>query len=224
MSACLCALFDLVSADVQSYRDLTTSFVNILKQVVEHRLPKPYNYHSAPAPFIQVLLTVSMGSFFCQYMHFWVTFWFSFFSWQIKLLKILAVLGTGDKKASNSMYSVLSDVLRKAEPSGNIGNALIYECISTIASIHPNTKLLESAAVQTSRFLKVRVLYGHSVITYLGQVSFLSMSSDLWLQNESHNLKYMGIDALGRIIKINPDFAEEHQLAVIDCLEVCTYL
>ena len=39
-------------------------------------------------------------------------------------------------------------------------------------------------------------------------------------QNESHNLKYVGIDALSRIIKINPDFAEEHQLAVIDCLEV----
>lgn len=162
MSACLCALFDLISADVHSYKDLTSSFVSILKQVVEHRLPKPYNYHSAPAPFIQ-----------------------------IKLLKILALLGAGDKKASNNIYSVLGDVLRKAEPSGNIGNALIYECISTITAIHPNAKLLESAAAQTSRFLK----------------------------NESHNLKYMGIDALGRIIKINPDFAEEHQLAVIDCLE-----
>lgn len=34
----------------------------------------------------------------------------------------------------------------------------------------------------------------------------------------------MGIDALGRLIKINPDIAEEHQLAVIDCLEVrCSY-
>jgi len=40
------------------------------------------------------------------------------------------------------------------------------------------------------------------------------------LQSDSHNLKYMGIDALGRLIKINPDIAEEHQLAVIDCLEV----
>jgi AP-4 complex subunit epsilon-1 len=30
----------------------------------------------------------------------------------------------------------------------------------------------------------------------------------------------MGIDALGRLIKINPDIAEEPQLAVIDCLEV----
>lgn len=39
-------------------------------------------------------------------------------------------------------------------------------------------------------------------------------------QSDSHNLKYMGIDALGRLIKISPDIAEQHQLAVIDCLEV----
>ncbi len=39
--------------------------------------------------------------------------------------------------------------------------------------------------------------------------------------SENHNYKYMGIDAVGRVIKINPDFAEQHQLAVIDCLEVC---
>ncbi|KAK1695059.1 hypothetical protein QYE76_011756 [Lolium multiflorum] len=40
-----------------------------------------------------------------------------------------------------------------------------------------------------------------------------------FIQSDSHNLKYMGIDALGRLIKINPDIAEEHQLAVINCLE-----
>ncbi len=42
-------------------------------------------------------------------------------------------------------------------------------------------------------------------------------------QSENHNYKYMGIDALGHIIKLNPDFAEKHQLAVIDCLEACCY-
>jgi AP-4 complex subunit epsilon-1 len=42
-------------------------------------------------------------------------------------------------------------------------------------------------------------------------------------QSENHNYKYMGIDALGRIIKLNPDFAEKQQLAVIDCLEACCY-
>ncbi|XP_057830971.2 AP-4 complex subunit epsilon [Cryptomeria japonica] len=162
MGASLCALYDLITADANSYKDLATSFVNILKQVAEHKLPKGYDYHRTPAPFIQ-----------------------------IKLLKILALLGAGDKQASENMYTVLGDVFRKCDPTGNIGNAIGYECICTVASIYPNSKLLEAAAEITSRFLK----------------------------SDNHNLKYMGIDALGRVIKINPDFAEEHQLAVIDCLE-----
>ena len=35
----------------------------------------------------------------------------------------------------------------------------------------------------------------------------------------SHNLKYMGLDALGGIVSINPRQAQEHQTAVMDCLE-----
>jgi AP-4 complex subunit epsilon-1 len=110
---------------------------------------------------------------------------------QIKLLKILAVLGSGDKQASGHMYTVLGDIFRKGDTASNIGNAILYECICCISSIFPNPKMLEAAAETTSKFLK----------------------------SDSHNLKYMGIDALGRLIKINPDIAEEHQLAVIDCLE-----
>lgn len=55
MSAALCALFDLVSSDVKGFKNLAASFVSILKQVAEHRLPKAYDYHRTPAPFIQVL-------------------------------------------------------------------------------------------------------------------------------------------------------------------------
>ncbi|PWZ30268.1 AP-4 complex subunit epsilon [Zea mays] len=109
----------------------------------------------------------------------------------IKLLKILAVLGSGDKQASGHMYTVLGDIFRKGDTASNIGNAILYECICCISFIFPNPKMLEAAAETTSKFLK----------------------------SDSHNLKYMGIDALGRLIKINPDIAEEHQLAVIDCLE-----
>ncbi|KAF8391907.1 hypothetical protein HHK36_022247 [Tetracentron sinense] len=162
MGATLCPLFDLITVDVNSYKDLVISFVNILKQIAERRLPKSYDYHQMPAPFIQ-----------------------------IRLLKILALLGSGDKQASENMYTVLGDIFRKCESSSNIGNAVLYECICCVSSIYPSPKLLEAAAEVTSKFLK----------------------------SESHNLKYMGIDALSRLIKINPDIAEEHQLAVIDCLE-----
>ncbi|KAK1367694.1 AP-4 complex subunit epsilon [Heracleum sosnowskyi] len=162
MGATLCPLFDLVSVDVSTYKDLVVSFVSILKQVAERRLPKAYDYHQMPAPFIQ-----------------------------IKLLKILALLGNGDKQASGQMYTVVGDIMRKSDTTSNIGNAILYECICCVASIFPNTKLLEAAADAISKFLK----------------------------SDSHNLKYMGIDALGRLIKISPDIAEQHQLAVIDCLE-----
>jgi len=162
MGATLCPLYDLILEDPNAYKDLVVSFVNILKQVAERRLPTSYDYHQMPAPFIQ-----------------------------IKLLKILAVLGSGDKQASGHMYTVLGDIFRKGDSASNIGNAILYECICCISCIFPNSKMLEAAAETTSKFLK----------------------------SDSHNLKYMGIDALGRLIKINPDIAEEHQLAVIDCLE-----
>ena len=40
-----------------------------------------------------------------------------------------------------------------------------------------------------------------------------------FLKASSHNLKYVGIDALSRIVRINANYANEHQIAVIDCLE-----
>ncbi|KAF3449258.1 hypothetical protein FNV43_RR09986 [Rhamnella rubrinervis] len=162
MGATLCPLFDLITIDVNSYKDLIVSFVSILKQVAERRLPKSYDYHSMPAPFIQ-----------------------------IRLLKILALLGRDDKQASEKMYTVVGDIFRKCDSNSNIGNAILYESICCVSSIYPNPKLLEAAAEVISRFLK----------------------------SDSHNLKYMGIDALGRLIKISPEIAEQHQLAVIDCLE-----
>ncbi|XVF13778.1 hypothetical protein REPUB_Repub08aG0236800 [Reevesia pubescens] len=162
MGATLYPLFDLITVDVNSYKDLVISFVSILKQVAERRLPKSYDYHQMPAPFVQ-----------------------------IKLLKILALLGSGDKQASENMYTVVGDIFKKCDSSSNIGNAVLYECICCVSSIYPNPKLLESAADVISKFLK----------------------------SDSHNLKYMGIDALGRLIKISPEIAEQHQLAVIDCLE-----
>ncbi|KAL3651019.1 hypothetical protein CASFOL_007422 [Castilleja foliolosa] len=162
MGATLCPLFDLISVDTDKYKDLVISFVNILKQIAERRLPKSYDYHQMPAPFIQ-----------------------------IKLLKILALLGSGDKKASEQMYTIIGDIMRKCDSSTNIGNAILYECVRCVSSLHPNPKLLEAAADAISKFLK----------------------------SDSHNLKYLGIDALSRLIKISPEIAEQHQLAVIDCLE-----
>ncbi|KAG6778420.1 hypothetical protein POTOM_018284 [Populus tomentosa] len=231
MGATLCPLFDLITIDANSYKDLVVSFVSILKQVAERRLPKVYDYHQLPAPFIQNHLFLHYPKaedmwhgLFDFFGDFDVVLVYSCHMIQkdvqllslihpssnmhtagtlfvlscivelhdIRLLKILALLGSGDKQASEHMYTVVGDIFGKCDSSSNIGNAVLYECICCVSSIHPNPKLLEAAADVIARFLK----------------------------SDSHNLKYMGIDALGRLIKLSPEIAEQHQLAVIDCLEV----
>ncbi|KAL0026447.1 hypothetical protein WJX79_010441 [Trebouxia sp. C0005] len=162
MSAALCALQEAIQRDPKPYKNLIPSFVSILKQVAEHRLPKAFDYHRTPAPFLQ-----------------------------IKLLRILGQLGASDKQASDNMYAVVADSMRRGNTGHTIGNAIVYEAVRTIANIYPNPTLLQSAAEMISTFLK----------------------------SSSHNLKYVGIDGLARIVRINPKYAAEHQLAVIDCLE-----
>ena len=44
-------------------------------------------------------------------------------------------------------------------------------------------------------------------------------SINKFLESENNNLKYLGINALISIVTVNPKFALEHQLTVVDCLE-----
>ncbi|RAW25279.1 AP-4 complex subunit epsilon [Phytophthora cactorum] len=162
MGATLCILHDLAEATPTDYKDLVPSFVSILKQITEHRLPREFDYHRIPAPWIQ-----------------------------IRLLKILALLGQADQQTSEGMYEVLHDVMRRADTGINVGYAIIYECVQTVTTIYPNSTLLDAAAASISRFI----------------------SSD------NHNLKYLGVTGLAAIVKDHPRYAAAHQMAVIDCLE-----
>jgi AP-4 complex subunit epsilon-1 len=162
MSAAVCALHELILHDAEPHKNLTSSFVSVLKQVIDKRLPKSYEYHKTPAPFVQ-----------------------------IKLLKILAILGAHDKATSNEMYSVLEDTLERASTKNQIGNALVYETVRTISSIYPHPQLLAQCALVISRFIK----------------------------STNNNLKYVGLNALACIVNVNPAYAAEHQMAVVDCLE-----
>lgn len=162
MAAGLNGLFDLAKKDARAYTSVVPSVVVILKQIIEHRLPRDYDYHRIPAPWLQ-----------------------------IKLLKLLALLGHANQRASEEMYEVLRQTLQAAEPKTTIGYAIMYECIKTITRIYPQKDLLAAAAENTSRFIT----------------------------SENRNLRYIGIDALSAIVSVNPEFAKEHQMVVIECLE-----
>lgn len=103
----------------------------------------------------------------------------------------MGITGKADAAASSGMYEILLDALNKADVGVNAGYAVVYECVKTIAVIYPNPKLLDAAGEAISRFIRSR----------------------------SHNLKYLGVTGLAMIVESNPQYAAQHQLAVMDCLE-----
>jgi AP-4 complex subunit epsilon-1 len=70
-------------------------------------------------------------------------------------MKILTLLGAGEKHMNENMYSVFVELLKRSDPASNIRNAILYECICTITTIHASPRLLEMAIEITSYFLKV---------------------------------------------------------------------
>lgn len=160
MSATLNLLEYLVEKDTRVWKDIVPTLVSILKQVVQKRLPKHYEYHHVPAPWTQV-----------------------------KILRLLGILGANDKRVSEHMYDTLSDVM-KQPTTNNAAYALIYECVKTITSIHPKPALLEAAASSISQFIT----------------------------SKSNNLKYIGIDGLSMIMTIDARHVQQHQNQVVDCL------
>ena len=62
MGASLHLLHEMIEAHPPAMKDLVPSFVSILKQITEHRLPSSFDYHRMPAPWIQIkLLQVRHG-------------------------------------------------------------------------------------------------------------------------------------------------------------------
>ncbi|XP_022109150.1 AP-4 complex subunit epsilon-1-like isoform X2 [Acanthaster planci] len=154
---------DLIKENPAANKQLVRPLVAVLRQVAGHKLSSDVEYHGVSAPWMQ-----------------------------IRLLRMLARLGTGDEHHSNLMYDLLDDMIEQTSTlSHNIAYAVQYECLITIASIHPHEQLLNKAAQCIRKFLK----------------SF------------NYNLKYMGICALSAILKVFPSCGEEHQMTVIDCLD-----
>eukprot|EP00056_Hartaetosiga_gracilis_P012748 m.203964 g.203964 ORF g.203964 m.203964 type:complete len:1265 (+) comp13738_c0_seq1:100-3894(+) len=162
MAASLNLFYDMIKDDGHKYKDLVSSFVSILKQVIENRLPKEFNYHRVPAPWVQM-----------------------------KLLRILAILGADDRSSSESMYEVLRDCLQRADVQSSAAYAVVYECAITCTKIYPSSQLVELAAKSVGRFLRT----------------------------DNNNLKYLGITALASIVTVNPAYARAHKALVIECLD-----
>ncbi|XP_031227653.1 AP-4 complex subunit epsilon-1 isoform X2 [Mastomys coucha] len=144
MAASLHIYLRMIKENSSGYKDLTESFVTILKQVVGGKLPVEFSYHSVPAPWLQ-----------------------------IQLLRILGLLGKDDERTSELMYDVLDESLRRAELNHNVTYAILFECVHTIYSIYPKSELLEKAAKCIGKFVlspKINLKYlGLKALTYVIQ-------------------------------------------------------
>ena len=110
-------------------------------------------------------------------------------------------------------------------PSFPPGNALVYECVKAAAAIHPSPVLIAGAMESVSRFLASRC------VAWLGLSSILPATSLRLLcafpptcllllllpftlsccpprPHRENNLRYAGIDALTRLVHIDPKHAQ----------------
>lgn len=94
---------------------------------------------------------------------------------QLKLLQILAVLGAGDKAASEHMYTVVAETMRRGNTGHTIGNAIVYECVRTITTIYPNPPLLQSGVWGSL----------HAVFVW-GSTESTHIHADITEQNATH--------------------------------------
>jgi len=125
MAATLPFYKEMALTNPEKIKELVGPFTAILKQVIENRLPKEFNYHRFPGPWIQN-----------------------------SILEILCLLGKDDQHSSEMMYEVIGQCLRNADKIGiNIGYATVYQCVKTICTIYPNSQLIELASNTISRFL-----------------------------------------------------------------------
>eukprot|EP01053_Blabericola_migrator_P000033 Blabericola_migrator_1__32@NODE_1009_length_5717_cov_122_400531_g692_i0_p1_GENE_NODE_1009_length_5717_cov_122_400531_g692_i0NODE_1009_length_5717_cov_122_400531_g692_i0_p1_ORF_typecomplete_len969_score283_85Adaptin_N/PF01602_20/3_2e101AP4E_app_platf/PF14807_6/4_4e08Cnd1/PF12717_7/0_0022Cnd1/PF12717_7/2_6Arm_2/PF04826_13/0_44Arm_2/PF04826_13/2_2Cnd3/PF12719_7/0_0097HEAT_EZ/PF13513_6/1_1e04HEAT_EZ/PF13513_6/0_085HEAT_EZ/PF13513_6/3_4e03HEAT_EZ/PF13513_6/2_2e02CLASP_N/PF12348_8/6_5e03CLASP_N/PF1234 len=109
----------------ESFDGLIPSMVSILKDILSHKLPREWDFHRVPAPWLQ-----------------------------IKILNLMVVAVGTDQKNSEEIYEILRAVISRCDLQVNISYAIMYECVRTIASIYPQPSLCELAAVSTARLLE----------------------------------------------------------------------
>jgi len=110
---------------------------------------------------------------------------------QVRLLQLLRVLGTGDRKSCEQMNDVLAQVATNTESSKNCGNAILYECVITILAMDADPGL--------------RVL----AVNILGR----------FLVNRDNNIRYVALNTLTQVVAKDLQAVQRHKNTIVDCLK-----
>ncbi|KAF8817550.1 Adaptor protein complex AP-1 gamma subunit [Phlegmacium glaucopus] len=109
---------------------------------------------------------------------------------QVKILRLLRMLGNGDGQASETMNDILAQVATNTDSSKNVGNSILYETVLTVLEIEADTGL--------------RVM----AINILGK----------FLSNKDNNIRYVALNTLNKVVSMDTNAVQRHRNIILDCL------
>lgn len=109
---------------------------------------------------------------------------------QVKILRLMRILGKGDEQASEAMNDILAQVATNTDGSKNVGNSILYETVLTVLDIEADTGL--------------RVM----AINILGK----------FLSNRDNNIRYVALNTLNKVVTMDTNAVQRHRNTILDCL------
>ncbi|CAI5962867.1 unnamed protein product [Closterium sp. NIES-65] len=102
---------------------------------------------------------------------------------QIRVLRLLRMLGKGDPDASDIMSDILAQVATNTEANKNTGNAILYECVHTIFGVE---------AIGGLRVLAINIL-------------------GRFLANRDNNIRYVALHTLIKVVAVDTQAVQRHR-------------